>query len=115
MALYVRRNVESICFKSKMVQQPRFRPPRCCLFWKAIIFLLADKLRVSETFSDYSGNNFHEPASVVVFALVEPKRLFVQISEQVERLNAHVCPFDSALQERPEVFQPVCVDMAFRV
>ncbi len=38
--------------------------------------------------------------------------LFVQIAEQVERLNADVRAFDRALEEAPEVFQPVCVDMA---
>jgi hypothetical protein len=38
-----------------------------------------------------------------------------EISEKMKRFNAYIRPFDSALQERPEVFQSVRVDVPFRV
>jgi len=47
--------------------------------WKAIISLLADQFGVSQTLSEYSGNDFYEAASVIVFAFIQPKGLLVQI------------------------------------
>ncbi len=105
----------SIGFKSELIQQPRFCPPRFCLLWKAIISRLADKFGIPQTFSEYSANDFYEPSSVIVFALIEPKRLLIQISEQMKRLNADIRPLNSPLKQRPEVFQSVRVNVAFRV
>ena len=51
----------------------------------------------------------------VVLARVEPERLFVQVAEQVEGLDGDVRALDRALEQRPEVFQPVGVDVAARV
>ena len=87
----------SIRFKSEMVQEPRLREPRYCLLWKAITFCLANEFGVAKTFPEYSGHDFHEPASVVVFALVKPKRLLIELAKQVERFNAHIRPSDPPL------------------
>jgi len=49
--------------------------------------------------------------AVFIFALVETKRLLIQIPEQVERLNINVCAFDGAFEQRPEIFHAVRVNM----
>ena len=46
-------------------------------------------------------------------AVVIPEALFIKIPEQMEWLNADVCPMESALQETPEVFHGVRVDVPF--
>ncbi len=56
-----------------------------------------------------------ESASVTVFALVESKRLFVQIPEQMKRLNVHISSMQRTFEKRPEVFQAVRVDVTLRV
>ena len=47
--------------------------------------------------------------------IVPTECLFIHIPEQMERLDAHIRSFDASLEERPEVFKPVRMDMAFRV
>src|SRR5437762_7505904 len=54
-------------------------------------------------------------ALVVILALVKPKRLFVQVSEQMKRFNVHVCSSQCSLEQRPEVFESVGVNVAFCV
>ncbi len=49
----------------------------------------------------------HETAGIVVFTLIEAKRLFVAISEKVERLDVPARSFERAFEQRREVFQPV--------
>jgi len=49
------------------------------------------------------------------FPQVVPEHLFVKIPEQVERLNTHVGSLDSALQERPEVFEAIGVDLPINI
>jgi hypothetical protein len=49
--------------------------------------------------------------AVLVLPLVKAKRLFVEVAEKVKRFNIHIRPFDGTFQKRPEVFQPVRVDM----
>jgi len=44
--------------------------------------------------------------------MVETERLFVKIAEQMERFDRHVGALDGALQEIPEVLQPVGVDLS---
>ena len=41
----------------------------------------------------------HEPIRVLALALTEPKRLFIQIPEQMKRFDADVGPADAALQQ----------------
>ena len=57
-----------------MIQQPRLRELRYCLLWKTIPATLADQLGITQSFSDHSGNDFHESPSSVVFALGKSER-----------------------------------------
>ena len=54
-----------------------------------------------------------KPSSVL--AVVVPKSLFIQISEQMEWLDRDVGSFQVVFQARPEVFDPVRMDIAYRV
>src|SRR6266404_1463593 len=56
-------------------------------------------------------------ANEMVFlgAIVVPENLFVQIAEQMERFNVDVCSLESALEEAPEVFESVGVNLPINV
>ena len=47
----------------------------------AITALCRNELRIFQTFPYDAAKHLREPASVAVFALVKPERLFVQIPE----------------------------------
>jgi len=49
--------------------------------------LLTNEFGISQSFPDVSGHGFNKPASVIVFALVESERLFVQIPETDEKVR----------------------------
>ena len=66
-------------------------------------------------FSDDAAKCFRESSGVIVFRFVEPKRLFVEVPEQVERLDRNVGAADRTLEQRPEVFEPVGVDLPARI
>src|SRR5207247_2059044 len=65
----------------------------------------------------YRPKHLHEPTSVAlgIAALVEPEPPFVEIPEQMERLDADVGAAKRALEQRPEVFESVGVDLAARI
>src|SRR5436190_3440217 len=77
--------------------------------------LTAYELRVSKTFSDNPAKRLSKPTCIVVFAFVETKRLFIQIPEQMKRLDIHVRSVQGALEKRPEVFKAVRMDVALCV
>src|SRR6267154_2751471 len=52
---------------------------------------------------------------VLLGAIVVPEHLFVEIPEQVERLDVDVCSLDSALEQTPEVFQSVRMNLPINV
>src|SRR5882724_1382584 len=81
----------------------------------AITALRSNELRISQSLSNDTGHSLNEPASVIVFSLVKPKRLLIQIPKQMKRLDVHISPFDAAFEQAPEVFQTVSVNVAFRV
>src|ERR1017187_3279930 len=54
-------------------------------------------------------------AVVKALAVVVAERLLIEVAEQVEGLYAHVGAAQPALQEAPEVLQPVGVDFAANV
>src|ERR1017187_6510939 len=68
---------------------------------------LADKPGVFETLPDHTNDTKQEAPRVGVLAFVESERLLVAVSEQVKRFHADIRATDSALEQRPEVFQPV--------
>src|SRR6266849_188564 len=90
------------------------RLPRLCRVG-AITALSRNELRVFQCFSNDTAKCLHKSASVTVFALVEPKRLFVQISEQMKRLNIHIRSVQRAFEQAPEVFQAIRVNVTLRI
>jgi hypothetical protein len=70
-------------------------------------FRLAGQLIEREPFSNDTGDGGAESLSISQFPIVKSERLLVQIAEQVKRLHRNVRAVDSALQERPEILQPV--------
>lgn len=76
---------------------------------------LASQLRERQPTSDDLSSRRTEPLEVRHAAIIESIRLFVQIPEQVERLDAHVGTLDAALQQRPIILQAVRVDRAIDV
>ena len=57
---------------------------------------------VRQTATDDPSQGTSEPTEVLPRTLVEAVRLFVQIPEQVERLDADVGAAETSLQQRPE-------------
>ena len=49
------------------------------------------------------------------FPKVVPEYLFVQIPEQVERFDTDISAFELALEQAPEILQPVCVNLSVNV
>src|SRR5438477_1299250 len=73
------------------------------------------KALVGKATADDLRQGHHEPPSIVHLTRVEAPRLLIEVTEQVERLHAHVRAFDRPLHKAPEVFEPVRVDAALRV
>src|SRR5262249_54910574 len=48
-------------------------------------------------------------------ALVEAKRLLIEIAKQMEGFNAHVSPSDSPFEKRPKILEAVSVNVSLRV
>ena len=72
----------------------------------------SDEVRVSQSSSDNPAHDLAEPTRVVhVFPVIEPEHLFVEIAEQVKRLDAHVGAVQAALQQTPEILAAVRVDL----
>src|SRR5438477_1945281 len=77
----------------------------------AITALSRDEFCVFQGFSNDATKRLRESASVIVFALIKPKRLLIAVPEQMKRLNVHIRAFERAFQKRPEVFQSVSVNL----
>lgn len=79
--------------------------------------VLAGQFRIGEALSDNMRSKFFKPIPVVhrLLAIVVAECLFVEIAEQVERLDAHIGSVDPALQERPEIFESVGVNLPLDV
>jgi hypothetical protein len=70
--------------------------------------LFAGQFLVSDAPSSHARECFEEALAVAVLAhTVETKGLFVQIAEQVKRFDADVSAFNSALEQRPEILDPI--------
>src|SRR6266700_3015977 len=61
------------------------------------------------------GNVLESSSIVRQFAEVVPEHLFVQIPEQVELFHAYVGSFEAALEQAPEVFESVGVNLSVNV
>ena len=96
-------------------QALRFPRP-CRLDGFRFFRLLPGKLSISEALAGDLGNRQSEPLGIIHFlARVVAECLFVDIPEQVERLNADVGPVQATLQETPEVLHRVRVDVSIYV
>src|SRR5208282_2516435 len=73
---------------------------------------LASHFGIGEALSDYVRGNVLETKSIVSqFPQVEAEHLLIQIPEEVEGFHAHVGSLNSTLQEAPEVFESVGVNL----
>jgi hypothetical protein len=81
------------------------RLPRHCRRRERFTLLrtLASKFRVAEAPAKDANCGFQESSRVIVFALVEAKRLFIQILDQVERLDVHVSSFQRPFEQTPKI------------
>jgi len=71
---------------------------------------LASQTLVGDALSDDSTERIDETSPVLRFACVESVRFFVQVAEQVEGLDGNIGSLDRALQQGPEVFEPIGMD-----
>ena len=89
----------------------RFPRPWRRLEWRRRA-VLAGQVMIGQTFTDDLRNDCAEAVAVIhVFAIVIPKGLFVQVAKEMERLDADIGSFQAALQEGPEIFDSVSVDV----
>src|ERR1035438_1285277 len=88
--------------------------PRPCLLggFLTSIFCLAGELIVGEALADDLAHGYVEAACIVHFAIVVPEYLIVEVPEQVEGFNRNVGPVQPALDQGPEVFEPVRMHFA---
>src|SRR5439155_7362309 len=66
----------------------------------------------------FSKNLFHDgfkTVTVIAEAFIETEALFVEIAKHMEWFNANVGPFDTALQETPEVFNAIGVNHSINI
>jgi hypothetical protein len=75
-------------------------------------FILLDQLSVGQPPSSNRRYHLSEPTAVVLFAFVKPKGLLIEIGVKVSRVNADIGTFAGPLQETPEVFNIVGMDVA---
>jgi hypothetical protein len=87
--------------------------PRLCRL--KILTTLTDQIHVFQTLPNNATNSRYKATSIGVLALIEPESLFVEVSEQMKRLDINVGSFDRALEQAPEVFQPVRVNVALSI
>lgn len=83
--------------------------PRFPLDWRRSC--KPDELIITQPLTSNVTSYSAESLLIVALAMVESERFFSQVSEQVEVLHAYIGSFDSPLQERPEVFHAVCMDV----
>jgi hypothetical protein len=67
--------------------------------------------RVGQALTGDTAKYLLETLGVSQFTFVITKRLLIEVSKQMERLNTHRT-LDGPLRERPEIFHAVCVDVA---
>jgi hypothetical protein len=66
---------------------------------------------VGEPLADDASSGVQESSAVLNLTSVEPEGLLVQITEEMEGLNTHIGTLDRPLEQTPEVFQAVGVDL----
>jgi hypothetical protein len=79
------------------------------------VIRLPRQLLIGQASASDGGQDFREAIPVIALAFVVAERLLIQIAEQMEGLDADVGSFQAALQQRPEILDPVRVDVAVNV
>ena len=78
----------------------------------ALLSGLAGEFFVGEPLADDLSKRLAEAVRVShVFSVIVAECLFIEVPEQVKRFHTHVGAGQVALQEAPEVFEPVGVDL----
>ena len=86
------------------------------LAWlRASALWLARQLAVREAAILGGFHRVQETGLIVLLPFVEAVSLFVEVSEQMERRAVDVRAFDSALEQRPEIFEAVRVNAVLHV
>jgi hypothetical protein len=80
-----------------------------------VVGKLARQFVIGETLARDLSGYFEKPVGVFTFALVESKNLPVKVAEQMERLDRNISAFEAALEKRPEVLNPVRVNLPVNV
>jgi hypothetical protein len=84
------------------------RLPLFCLGWRRSC---SGQFFVGEPFASNGVGYFSEPFSIGSLAGVETETFFVQIPKEMERFDIDIGSCDSPLQETPEVFNTVGVNL----
>src|SRR5205085_9295467 len=77
--------------------------------------ITAYELRIPQPFASKTAKRLNKSTCVTIFALVKSKRFFVQISEQMKRLNVHISPANHAFKQTPEILNAVSVNVPLNV
>src|ERR1035437_5697114 len=86
-----------------------------CRSAMARISCFSGQLFVSQTATNYMPHPKDEALCIIHISVVEAEGLFVNVAEQVERLNRNVGAVKRAFQKAPEVLHSVGVDVAVNV
>ena len=76
---------------------------------------LAGEFGIGHALADDSLDAHGEALGIVHLPIVVAERLFVNVPEQVKRLDAHVGAFQSALEQAPEVLHSVGMDLPVHI
>lgn len=94
-----------------------FRFPRPCrLVATRRTIKGADQFGIGQVLAGDLRHRKAKPLGIVhVFPVVEPERLFVNVTEQVIGFHAHVGAVDPTLQKRPKILASVSVNLPVHV
>jgi hypothetical protein len=79
----------------------------------AITALGRNELCVFQRLSNDTAQRLGKTSGIVIFALIKSERLFIQIPEQMKRLNVYIRSVQRAFEKRPEVFQAIRMDVTY--
>src|SRR5439155_21053144 len=74
-----------------------------------------DQVLVRQPLADHGPYHVEEALAIVGLPAIEAERLLIKVAEEVERLDADVGAPDRALEQAPEVLQPVHVHVVTHV
>lgn len=92
-----------------------FLPLRGHVSRRRRVDILTDQLTIDQATTRNRCQGNGETVSIIGLAIVETERLFIEVAEQMERFNAHISPLEPTLEQAPEVFNGVGVDVAAHI